>query len=65
MAYRFLTDYTPATIIQKNGMENIRKQFKEMAEWLNGYTPDCAEKSAGMRHLLEAKDAFVRSVMMD
>lgn len=40
----------------------VAELFKAMAEALQGI-PNCAEKSAGMRKLLEAKDCFVRSVV--
>lgn len=30
---------------------------------MDAQLPDCAEKSAGMRKLLEAKDCFVRAAL--
>ena len=62
-AKRFLVDYTPATPEQKVKIESIRDTFKAIAIDLDADLPEGAEKSAGMRHLLEAKDAFVRSVL--
>lgn len=32
-----------------------------LAEEMNNTLPECAEKSAGLRKLLEAKDCFVRA----
>lgn len=40
----------------------IAEMFATMAEALSS-VPNGAEKSAGMRKLLEAKDCFVRSVV--
>jgi hypothetical protein len=34
-----------------------------VAQDLDAKLPDCAEKSAGLRKLLEAKDCFVRAAM--
>jgi hypothetical protein len=33
----------------------------ELAQQMDNNLPDCAEKSAGLRKLLEAKDCFVRA----
>lgn len=33
----------------------------EIAKTMDAYLPDCAEKSEGLRKLLEAKDCFVRA----
>jgi hypothetical protein len=41
-------------------LQNVSKPFHDMAHQLNSSLPDCAEKSAGLRKLLEAKDCFVR-----
>lgn len=35
----------------------------EIADKLDAIIPDSAEKSAGMRKLLEAKDCFVRAIL--
>ena len=35
----------------------------ELAHELDQALPDCAEKSAGLRKLLEAKDCFVRAAI--
>lgn len=42
-------------------LQEISKPFSELAELLEKTLPDSAEKSAGMRKLLEAKDCFVRA----
>lgn len=39
----------------------VSKRVSELAFFLNGIIPEGPEKAAGMRHLLEAKDAFVRA----
>ena len=35
----------------------------DLAQRMNAELPDCAEKSAGLRKLLEAKDCFVRAAL--
>ena len=42
-------------------LQAISKPIKELQELMETLLPDGAEKSAGMRKLLEAKDCFVRS----
>lgn len=42
-------------------LQEISKPLGELAELMDKVLPDCAEKSAGMRKLLEAKDCFVRA----
>ena len=39
----------------------ISEPISEMAHKFDESLPDCAEKSAGLRKLLEAKDCFVRA----
>ena len=46
-----------------NKMREISQQVANLAKYLEENIPETAEKSAGMRHLLEAKDCFVRSVI--
>lgn len=36
---------------------------EDLAEIMDRDLPDCAEKSAGLRKLLEAKDCFVRAAL--
>ena len=42
-------------------LQAISKPIGELAEKLDAELPDGAEKSAGLRKLLEAKDCFVRA----
>ena len=42
-------------------LQEISKPIGELAKSLDKSLPDCAEKSAGLRKLLEAKDCFVRA----
>lgn len=44
-------------------LQEVCKPIVELAEKMEVELPDGAEKSAGMRKLLEAKDCFVRSVL--
>jgi hypothetical protein len=42
-------------------LQAISRPIGELAEKLDAELPDGAEKSAGLRKLLEAKDCFVRA----
>jgi len=42
-------------------LQGVSKPVGELARALHSQLPDCPEKSAGMRKLLEAKDCFVRA----
>ena len=42
-------------------LQEISKSLGELAKLMEENLPDGAEKSAGMRKLLEAKDCFVRA----
>jgi len=42
-------------------LQAVSKQINELAHELEKSLPDGAEKSAGMRKLLEAKDCFIRA----
>jgi hypothetical protein len=42
-------------------LQEVSKPIAELARLMEEILPDGAEKSAGMRKLLEAKDCFVRS----
>lgn len=44
-----------------DSLQEISKPFGELAFLLDEKLPDGAEKSAGLRKLLEAKDCFVRA----
>ena len=58
----------PSTTIKYFGYEHLPERLREIIEpfcdlamRLETELPDSAEKSAGMRKLLEAKDCFVRA----
>lgn len=42
-------------------LQSVSKPVGELARLLDETLPDCAEKSAGLRKLLEAKDCLVRA----
>jgi len=42
-------------------LQEISKPFAELAQKMDETLPDGAEKSTGLRKLLEAKDCFVRA----
>lgn len=42
-------------------LQSVSKPIGELAEKMDAVLPDCAEKSVGLRKLLEAKDALVRA----
>lgn len=42
-------------------LQEVSKPFYDLATFMNKTLPDCAEKTAGLRKLLEAKDCFVRT----
>ena len=44
-------------------LQNVSKMVAELATLMEQVLPDGAEKSVGMRKLLEAKDCFVRSAL--
>ena len=44
-------------------LQNVSKPLAELAQLMNESLPDGAEKSTGMRKLLEAKDCFVRAAL--
>ena len=45
-------------------LREVSAQVCELAETMESVLPDSAEKSAGMRKLLEAKDCFVRAATL-
>lgn len=60
----------PSTTIQYFDYEHlpprlqvVSKAVYDLAHLMEDTLPDSAEKSAGMRKLLEAKDAFVRAAL--
>ena len=44
-------------------LQMISKPFGKLAEYMDVNIPNGAEKSAGLRKLLEAKDALVRATL--
>lgn len=42
-------------------LQEVSQPIGELAQLFDGLLPDGAEKSAGLRKLLEAKDCFVRA----
>jgi hypothetical protein len=42
-------------------LQDVSKPFAILAQQMDASLPDGAEKSAGLRKLLEAKDCFVRA----
>ena len=51
----FEYDHLPARL------QRVSMPIGELADQMNTILPDCAEKAAGLRKLLEAKDCFVRA----
>lgn len=45
-------------------LQQISAEFYDLAHYMNNAMSDSAEKSAGMRKLLEAKDCFVRAALI-
>ena len=44
-------------------LKAVSKPIGDLAKQLDDTLPDCAEKSAGLRKLLEAKDCMVRAAL--
>lgn len=44
-------------------LQEISRPFGDLARWMVSVLPDSAERSAGLRKLLEAKDCAVRASM--
>lgn len=44
-------------------LQSISKPIGELAEYMDVNVPNSAEKSAGLRKLLEAKDCLVRATL--
>lgn len=42
-------------------LQSVSKPFGDLARYMDAELPDGAEKSAGLRKLLEAKDCMVRA----
>ncbi len=46
-----------------DNLAEVSMAIYDVAHRMNATLPDCAEKTAGMRKLLEAKDCFVRATL--
>lgn len=44
-------------------LQKVSREFHDLAHQVDRTLPDGAEKSAGLRKLLEAKDCFVRAAL--
>lgn len=44
-------------------MQPVSKACADLAQSIETTLPDCAEKTVGLRKLLEAKDCFVRAAL--
>lgn len=44
-------------------LQNVSAPCRQLAEQIDAELPESAEKTAGLRKLLEAKDCFVRAKM--
>lgn len=44
-------------------LQAVSKPIGDIARQMDNDIPDCAEKSAGLRKLLEAKDCLVRAAL--
>ena len=42
-------------------LQEVSRPIGELAKRMDAELPDCAEKAAGLRKLLEAKDCLVRA----
>ena len=42
-------------------LQDVSKPFHVLAHWMRSNLPDTAERAAGLRKLLEAKDCAVRA----
>lgn len=42
-------------------LKSVSAEVADLAHFIDAFLPECAEKSAGLRKLLEAKDCFVRA----
>ncbi len=45
-------------------LQKVSKSIGNLAKEMDSTLPDCAEKSAGLRKLLEAKDCLVRASLV-
>ena len=45
------------------GLQLVSREVHKLAHCMNAMLPESAEKTAGLRKLLEAKDCFVRAAV--
>ena len=55
----FAYDHLPAPL------QGVSALYADLAEQVDTLLPESDEKTAGLRHLLEAKDCFVRARLAD
>ena len=55
----FASDHLP------DPLRGVSAACADLAEQIDALLPESAEKTAGLRHLLEAKDCFVRARLAD
>lgn len=58
-----LMRYFSFSHLPKGDLRDTSEQCFELAQAMDRTLPDCAEKTAGLRKLLEAKDCFVRAAL--
>jgi hypothetical protein len=61
MAAAILKFFSYAHLPEK--LQEVSRPFAGLAAIMDRDLPDCAEKSAGLRKLLEAKDCMVRAFL--
>ena len=59
----FLTDYEPVSPETRERMDHIRDLYADLVRAISPLLPSNAERTAGMRKLLEAKDCHVRALI--
>ena len=55
--YQHLSNHLP------KHAQNVSRYFADLADYVDRELPDCAEKSAALRKILEGKDAAVRAAL--
>lgn len=48
-----------------SGLADVAAEVQKLQEKMDSVLPNCAEKVAGMRKLLEVKDCFVRAKLQE
>jgi hypothetical protein len=52
-----------ASHLSREDLKQIVADCGNLAAFMDDMLPECAEKTAGLRKLLEAKDCFVRAAL--